>query len=71
MLQIKLSFKWYKIRDDLIRFIFGPFEPNDIIMTSSERVEILDTTSKLNLLIPKKTFVQNFTLYLQYGQFFP
>ena len=35
---------------NLIRFIL----PNDVIMTSPGGVEILDTDSKLNLLMPKK-----------------
>ena len=32
----------------------GPFEPKDIIVMSSDGVEILETTCKWNLFIPEK-----------------
>ena len=69
MLKIKLSFKWYQSVGDLIRFIFCLFGPSDKLWCHQEGFEISETTSKLNLFLPKKVCAKFNTLFYKVDNF--
>ena len=71
MLRIKLSFKWYQSRGNLIKILFlVPLAKLTLLWSHQRGVEILDITSKLNLLTVSQnkvwaefdTFCHNFSL---------